>query len=211
MGKVKRKIETPKLPPKALRTVAYHEAGHVAARAFTKLEIRHIREVSIVANARTWGRESAERSITFMTLHLQPKDLAWQEGLKLLLCELAGSAAGEKIDPLRESLPNDWREVSVAIEVYNNDKGSDYARAVRVCEIIARPEMPAHIVYEHAVKWTREMIEIPAVWAFIESLAERLHKEKIISGEDPRLLSEMGALPPIWEYPEWERRLMPKQ
>ena len=71
--------------------------------------------------------------------------------------------------------------------------------------------MPAHIVYEHAVKWTREMIEIPAVWAFIESLAERLHKEKIISGEDPRLLSEMGALPPIWEYPEWERRLMPKQ
>ena len=210
MGKGKKRVAIQRLPREALRAVAYHEAGHVAARAFTKLEIRHIREVSIVANAQTWGRESAERSITFMTLHLQSKDLAWQEGLKLLLCELAGSAAGEKIDPLWESLPNDWREVSVAIEVYNNDKGSDYTRAVRVCEIIARPEMPAHIVYGHAVKWTREMIEIPAVWAFVESLAGRLLKEKEISGDDPALLREMMAIPPMWEYPNWERRLMPK-
>ena len=98
MGKGKKKVAIQRLSPKALRAVAFHEAGHVAARAFTKLEMGHIRQVSIVANARTWGHERSERALTLFTLHIQPKDLAWRDGRMLLLGLLAGSAAGEKID-----------------------------------------------------------------------------------------------------------------
>src|SRR6266498_4233045 len=66
-----------------MKEIAFHEAGHVAARAFTGHEWSHIVLVSIIPNATTLGRETSVRNLTEMWLPVMPPPIALLAGREL--------------------------------------------------------------------------------------------------------------------------------
>jgi hypothetical protein len=191
---------------KIIRRTAYHEAAHTAARMFTGHEAAHVVMVSILPDAATdtLGRERMERAISEPYLASYPDQIKQACGRCLLLGMLAGRAAEARLDDSRDRFADEvtWRECESW-----EDEGTDFFRAARIAEIMARPGVPAHRVLRLAASWTVEMLDVPEVWETVEQLASVL----IVRGEiaDPDEL--FGACEAIrnmaFRLPKWRRRL----
>ena len=66
-------------------------------------------------------------------------------------------------------------------------------------------------IREQAAEWTKEMLNLPDVWATVESLADILLERGVI--EDSELLESVcgGILRKAWKLPKWKRRLAVNQ
>jgi hypothetical protein len=191
-----------------LRLLAYHEAAHVAARSFTKLEFSHFLEVSIVPNEASDGREVYERAEAWSHLKILPPGAARCTGYKLLMSKLAGLACDEMLDPEGEisvfGLPDELPSLKIIGLI--SDGGDDMTEAIEICNTISRPGLSARRVFRNASRWTKDMMITPFVWEFTEYLANRLLTEKVITYKDRDLSDRMIDMPPAYSIPKWKRR-----
>ena len=184
------------------RETAYHEAAHVAARAFTGLQWGDIVRVSILPTAGGHGRETVRgpHAEHLFIDYEKPKQQSW--GLSLLLQILAGRGAEKRLDG-----EDSWLEIVDDQDQDNFTEGSDLYRANAIATTMSYPGMPPDEILELAEKWTVEMLELPDVWATVEKLAAILLERRVI--EDSELLDSVcgGILGLAWKLPEWKRRL----
>lgn len=185
-----------------MKEVAYHEAGHVAGRAFTGLEWSDVVRVSIIPNATTLGRETARRNGNEQNLSAHPTLTKRSIGRKLLLHLLAGRGAGiwaaaeEDHEPIADPESDEWDE-----------KGTDLFRAKRVATIMSHRKMPRDRILKLAARWTSEMLALPDVRGTVEKLVQVLLEHGVV--EDPKLLDSCcsGILDMWLKRSEWKRRL----
>jgi len=194
-----------------IRRIAYHEAGHVAARMFTGLESSHVVSVSIIPEGATDGRERSERNITEFTLlntSTSDENSPWRRcAARCLLLELlAGMGAEMRIAALDERkgmLDEDatWME--------DDTGGTDRLRIHRIAETVARPRMPARRILALAQKWTDEMLALPEVWCTVGRLVATLLERGEIDDHEEimKTCREIRGL--SFRLPKWKRRLHP--
>jgi hypothetical protein len=196
----------------SVKKVAYHEAGHFAARLFTRLELSHVVKISIIGNAKVAGYISSERNFTELDLKSYPPPLQRSHGKMLLLKNLAGYAA-EKLLDKSENFENifDYYECVYGDE-WDADKGSDFYKAFQVAEIMAKPYMPVQRILKLADKWTLEMLRMPAVWNFVETVAGKLIEQgEIMTGGIDDIMDECCAdFSSVYHLTKWRRRLFYK-
>ena len=187
-----------------VRRVAYHEAGHVAARMFTGQEARNIVHVSIIPDGMNDGHERSERNIAEIALAAYPPPMMRGAGRCLLLALLAGRGAAARI-----AAPEDRIEILDDDDLWmeGEQKGTDLFRALRVADIMARPYMPAYRVLNLAAKWTEEMLALPDVWHSVETLAGMLLDRGTIEDVDEIMAACDGILCAGLKLPNWKRRL----
>jgi len=184
------------------RKVAYHEAAHVVARAFTGLQWGNIVRVSILPTAANLGRETVRGP------HAEHRFIHYEKaeqqscGRSLLLQVLAGRGADK-----RNSAEDDWFEIIDFNAGDIDEVGNDLHTAHAFAETMSYPGMPADRILAMAGRWTSEMLELPEVWATVENLAGILLERRVI--EDSELLESVcgGILNRAWKLPKWKRRL----
>jgi len=192
----------------SMKKVAYHEAGHIAARIFTSLELTHILKISIIGNADITGYVRSERNFKELTLDSNPPPLKQSSGRMLLLMHLAGYGAETILDQSGK-----WDNI---ISYYNcnqddyDDEGSDFFRALKIAGIMKRPFMPVSRIINLSDKWTLEMLNIPAVWNKVETVAAKLIKQGEIKEDELDDLLFDKSFPTCYHLPKWRRRLLPK-
>ncbi len=189
-----------------MREIAFHEAGHVAARMFTGQEAGHIVYVSILPDADSMGRERSERNIAEVSLVDYPPPMMRGAGRCLLLALLAGRGAAARI-----ATPEEREEIldDAALCMEGEQEGTDLFRALKVAEIMARPGMPARRVLALAAKWTEEALALPDVWGTVERLAGMLRERGTIEDRDEIMTACDGILNAGRKLPKWKRRLLP--
>jgi len=185
-----------------MRETAYHEAGHVAARAFTGLELSHVISVSIIPEPDSSGRVSARAPVTEMLLGCYPPTLAWHQGHMLLLEILAGRGVQARMDGVDPS----W--IVDGTDEEDEEEGQDIWRANRIARIMARRSWHMWRVLDRAARWTSEMLHVPAVWACVETIAGLLLERGTIEDRDG-LLRIMLEVPHAVSLPKWRHRLFP--
>jgi len=163
-----------------LREIAYHEAGHIAARAFTGLDYSHILWVSVIPDEDEgcgWGVLSRGYNAEWDFADSTPLGLGYQVLLRLL----AGSVAGIRgtVDPeYREELQDDWNYWE-----WESDE-EDFPRAEEISHMLARRHHPAHHIIRQAKQWTEEMLDRPDVWQCVKTLAGMLLREGTLSARE---------------------------
>jgi hypothetical protein len=197
-------MTTPDYIRSRVRTVAYHEAAHVAARMFTGQEAAHIVFVSIIPESDTDGRERSRMNIAEIALAHYPPPMMRAAGRCLLLALLAGRGADVRIaaPEYREDILDDdalWME--------GEQEGTDLFRALRIADIMARPGIPAYRVLSLAAKWTEEMLALPDVWRCVETLADMLLERGVIEDIDEIMAVCKPILGAGLILPKWRRRL----
>jgi hypothetical protein len=187
----------------SMRRTAYHEAGHFAARLFTRLELSHVLAISIIGNEKFAGYVRAERNFTESNLESEPPPLQRSRGRMLLLENLAGSGAEIMLDQ-----PEEWESIFAYLEVeWNDEEGTDLSRALRIAKIMAKPFMPVGRILKLADKWTLEMLSIPTVWNVVETVAGKLIKHGEIMNEELYAMADDSNFPTIYHLSEWRRRI----
>lgn len=162
-----------------IRRTAFHEAAHIAASMFTGLEANHVVRVTIIPDAGTLGRAISERCMAEQEIETLPSPLQRTTGRRLLLSLLAGRGSDYRISPVEVR-----EEIVQPDSAEFGDEGSDLFRAKRIADIMARPGMNARQVLEQAGEWTREMLQLPAVWNCVERLGNKLIKDGSIESKD---------------------------
>lgn len=211
-GKGKPPVLYPDIIRNSMKKVAYHEAGHFAARLFTQLESSHVLEISIIGNSKRAGYVRSERNYTESTLKSYPPPLQRCNGYILLLNKLAGFGAEAILSQSEE-----WDSIFDYCECEYGDCGyeeeTDFYRALQIAKIMTKHFMPANMILNLANKWTLEMLKIPAVWNVVEIVADKLIKQGKITTNACQKLSGMAYdsnFPKICELTKWKRRLFPK-
>lgn len=194
---------------KSMKKVAYHEAGHFAARLFTQLEFSHVLKISIIGNADIAGYVRSERNFTELSLDSNPPPLIQSNGRLLLLMHLAGYGVETILDESDE-----WDNI---VSYYNcnheddyDNEGSDFSRALKIAGIMTKPFMPINRIINLADKWTLEMLKIPAVWNKVEIVAAKLIKQGEIKEDELDDLLFDKNFPTCYHLPKWKQRLLPK-
>jgi hypothetical protein len=189
----------------SMRRTAYHEAGHFAARLFTQLEVSHVVSISIIGNKKLAGYVRVERSYTYSSLKSYPPPSQRIQGGMLLLEMLAGSGAEMILFQSEErgSIFDYW-EGNTGDD--SDEEGTDFFKAFRIAEIMAKPYMPVNRILKLADKWTLEMLRIPAVWKAVETVAGKLIKQGEIAHDELYDLVDDSVYPNIIDLPKWRRR-----
>lgn len=204
-------IYNPKLWPdlrRIIRKTAYHEAGHFAARCFTKLELSHVLVLSIIPKEGDIGRMTYERPFAEQMLPSYSPPLQRSNGRMLLLEHFAGHGTEMILDQSEkwESILDYWE--------YNYDdfdqEGTDMSRAFHIAEIMAKPYMPVNRILNLADKWALEMLRIPAVWNKIETVAGKLIEQGEITDENEELfdIAYDSNFPSIYNLAKWKQRVL---
>jgi hypothetical protein len=133
----------------------------------------------------------------------------------LLLKNLAGYGAEMLLDKSQE-----WENI---FEYYEDNycdtdfqfetEGTDFNRAIRIAQIMAKPFMPWGRILTLADKWTLEMLRIPTIWKIVETVADNLIRRGEIRGNACQKLSDMAcdsSFSTVFRLPKWKRRLLPK-
>ena len=190
-----------KLLLRRTKEIAFHEAGHVAARMFTGQDASHVLSVSIIPDADTLGRETSERNISEIIFGAYPELVRELIGRKLLIRLLAGRAAAYRI-----AHADDREEI---VDYYNEEceiEGTDLFRANHISSLMVRKYMPQHRILHLAAKWAVEMFEIPQVWKTTKKVANAL----LQNGEiEPSQIFELCSeiLNMSFRLPVWRNRL----
>jgi hypothetical protein len=148
-------------------------------------------------------------------LESDPPPLQRSNGYMLIMKNLAGYGAEMILDKSEE-----WGGIFDYYEsTYGNDwygernEGTDFYRAERIASIMAKPFMREYRILNLAYKWTLEMLQIPAIWKMVETIADKLIKRGEIRGNACHRLSDMAwdsNFPTVYNLPKWKRRLLPK-
>ncbi len=184
-----------------MKEVAYHEAGHVAAQAFTGIEWSHVVSASIIPTATTLGRVTGNRSFAENCLSDYPMPVKQSVGWMVLLRSLGGRGAEKRFvgeDYEEEIADSDSDEL--------DEEGTDLYRAYAVARIMSYPRMPYWRILTLAERWTIEMFDLPEVWDTVEKFAQLLLERGVI--EDLDLIdSNFRGILDMWrKLPRWKRR-----
>ena len=153
-------IDLNKLKPDRVRCVmtkiAYHEAGHFAARRFTTLELSHVIKISIIGNTDFSGYVMSERNFAAPFLESYPPPIKQSNGRMLLLMQLAGYGAEMLLDKSGEyDGIFDYYDFTYGDDWYGaREEGTDLFKAERIAKIMAKPFMPDYRILNLASKWT---------------------------------------------------------
>ena len=193
-----------------MKRIAFHEAGHFVAKLFTELELHHVVKISIIRDAKGYGYVMSERPFARATLDLRPPPMQRSSGRMLLIHTLAGYGAESIWDQSNEwnSIYEFWNSLHYFDDVYLEDD-SDYNEAFQIAEIVKKPFMPVSRILTLADKWTLEMLQIPAVWNAVETVATKLiEKGEITDGsEDYNSIMYNTNCPNAYSFIKWRRRL----
>ena len=188
-----------------LKEIAYHEAGHVAARVFTWQEPSHICQISIMPKAESMGRVTIERPSVMCIVESggYSDSIRRAQGYQLLLFLLAGDMAAEAATgDLADFDLDEW------FDDFIDEDGTDAAQARRVAGAMSKPGWPSYKILDTARRWTAEMLMLPEVWQHIEGLANRLLDIGVVIGTDlDAFLSDSATLGLSMRLPKWRRRL----
>jgi hypothetical protein len=194
-------IPNPQGVRRLMKGVAFQEAAHVAADAFTGVWAGNILRVSILPDVVALGRRTRRGIPEERFLGGLPSPIKKSRGCRLLLYHLAGRAArlrvlGKKY--FRSILEPD------SAEWLNGE--IDLQRANALATIMSHPGLSAKRILELAAKWTNEMLDLPAVWDAVKSLAQALLERGTV--DDPIHLNARtsGILYLSLELPRWRRR-----
>ncbi len=194
-----------------MKQTAYHEAGHFAARCFTRLELSHVVKVSIIPDKCSAGRITSERNFARWSLleeriPVSQDVCTWKraQGIMLLLHDLAGYGADILSDPDEE-----W--ASICDYCYENyfdddeDEG-DMSRSYETANLLEPGYMSASRILRLADRWTLEMLRIPAVWNIVEVTHQRLLEHGELTLDELEDLAWNGQQT-IYDNPKWRRRV----
>jgi hypothetical protein len=193
---------------KLIKEVAYHEAGHFAARLFTDLDLCHLVDISIIPKDGTLGRLNSKKAYDECSLRLYPLHFQRMVGRILLLEYLAGHGA-EMI--LYES--EGWETIADYCNFHYccDDERSDVHTAYRTALFIDVLYMPFRRTLRLADRWTLEMLRIPALWSVVEFMAGKLIEKGEITNENGELSDLVNMLypyvPKFYELRRWNPRL----
>lgn len=179
------------------RYIAYHEAGHVVALAFTS-DAWMIAGATIRANSYSVGRVCLEK-VEDRLPDLPPRSQRRIGRARLLYC-LAGRGAIARI-----AAPKD--RVAI-LDPYSEEwdwEKTDLFEAKRIAEVIARPGMPVRRILAQTEKWTIEMLALPDVWHRVETLAGMLYGRGTLTAKE--ILAVCESITPAESLPKWRRRL----
>ena len=196
-----------------VKKIAYHEAGHFAAKMFTGLELSHTQLLSITPKEDSNGQMKCERSYTEALLEQMPFEMQITNGLRLLMEQYAGYATAMILDKseYKTLLKYLWAEAEE--EMYDNiNETSDLNRARRICRILAIHYMPEARIHRLARGWTLEMLRIPEIWHAVETVAELLISKGEITNDKNELsdLIDFLNVKSIFMIPKWKRRILPQ-
>ena len=190
-----------------MRKVAYHEAGHAVAKAFTGNNWSHLVRMSIIPNLETLGRVSSEREFGELLLSSYPagrqRDRA---GHKFLLENLAGRGAELRLggdlacEQILDPDSEEW-----------DTEGTDLFRAKRVADCMARRHVSAGRILSLAEKWTMEMLALPEVWAVVQNVAELLLDQGTIELTDENYYVFQPIMFRSSKLSQWKHRLHSSQ
>ena len=187
-----------------VRQVAYHEAGHVAARHFTGKNVSNTVRVSIIPDQNSDGHMASERYTGVPMIRCLPPPLQRTEGRCMLLELLAGRGAEARIAPPDEGFEILFED---ADDGEGEEETSDLFRVWQIADILSRRYMPIGRVLGLAEQWTVEMLALPPVWEAVERLAGLLLERGTIDDMD-----ELFTVCDRIEYSnfksrKWRRRL----
>ena len=197
-----------------MERTAYHEAGHFAAKVFTRLELSHVRFISIIPDKYNTGKIRCERAITEATFHQTQACFLHSLGYKLLL-EILGGYGSDNIrfyagkyydyfDFLYEEHEEEYNDF-----FFDNDNKSDIGRAFKIANLMSKPHYSANRILKQAFRWTLEMFQIPAVWNVVEITSKRLLEKGKITLDD-KIINEViydMDFKTIRDIPKWKKRI----
>lgn len=191
---------------KVMRETAFHEAGHFIARIFTGLDLSRIVEISIIPGRFTIGHIRVT-AVSETCLNQLPPPAKWSKGFRLLLEILAGEWSYLILEKFPYQSILDYFHEEEKKEEF--DEGSDYDRAVKIADVMARHYMTEGRILGLADKWTREMLTIPNVWNAVEAVAEILVSKGKITSKNNEISDLIDTLnvPSIYGIPKWTRRI----
>ena len=205
-----------------MQSTAYHEAGHFAARAFTRLELNYISSISIIPNGKNMGIVRYYLAPTEGNLHRTSLAVRRSKGYMLLLEMFAGYGAQmiyEKseyellLDYICDEPYATWDDYSYCADYEDRSKNSDITRAQRIADLISSPHYNKDRILIIAFKWTLEMLRIPSVWNLVETTAKvLLSKGEVTLGN--REISKLIYDPnftTIYDIPKWKKRIAVKK
>jgi hypothetical protein len=183
------------------REAAFHAAGQVVSRMFLRLDVGHIISASIIPDKETVSRVFYRRNLCEEILQAYPENVKQHQGRILLIKELAGRAAQDRVateETRVDILDSDSEEWSI------DDPAIITAR--RISSIMAHSGMPQNRILRLAEKWTIEMLAIPQVWAATERVAGALlEKGNLTTANVDNLCGEIAGL--SHRIPRWRERL----
>ena len=195
-------IPNPQHIRQRMKEVAYHEAGHLAAQAFTGIEWSQVVSASIIPNATSLGRVTGRQFFAENFLSDHPMPLKQSTGWMELLRILGGRGAEKRF------VGEDYEE-----EIADSDsdecleEGTDLYRAYAVAKIMSYPRMPFWRILRLAERRTKEMMDLPAVWKAVENFAQLLLERGVIEDLDLIDSNFRGILDMWLKLPRWKRRL----
>jgi hypothetical protein len=198
-----------------IKKIAYHEAGHFAAKMFTGLELSHTQLLSIIPNEDSNGQMKCERSYTEALLEQMPFEMQITNGLRLLMTQYAGYATAMILDKSEYKNLLQYLRAEEEGEMLYDDINSisDLNRARRICRILAIHYMPEARIHRLARGWTLEMLRIPEIWHAVETVAEVLISKGKITNDKNELsdLIDFLNVKSIFMIPKWKRRILPQR
>jgi hypothetical protein len=163
-----------------VRALAYHEAGHAAARAALLGRAAGLLSVSILPVA-----DSGFAAAVMYTVRgrRRRRRLCRADMLAVIMIDAAGDVALSLAFPLQPGLSEalaedpDWSQGCPA--------RSDADECQFHASLLAEGAWTVERVRRLAAAWTRELLEVPAVWRAVEQCAAELVEHGEISGAEP--------------------------
>ena len=171
-----------------MEKTAYHEAGHAAADAFLGVEDpSHFEGLSIIPNQDNKGCYTQSQILSLQMYIGGPKSSLQEKGKTRIICLLAGRVAENKMNggttSLEDELIDGW-ELFLCDSEEEWRKNVDEGKALEIAEVLSNKYWPPLRILLMLEKWTHELIEIPAVWGIVETLAQKLIAEGEITDSD---------------------------
>jgi hypothetical protein len=191
-----------------MQRVAFHEAGHFAARLFTDIDLSQLVDISIIPENGTLGRLNSVKLYHEPLLQISPLKLKRMLGRILLLEELSGYGA-EVILYQSEG----WETIADYCTFNDDydDERSDFSKAFRIALLIEERYMPVRRILILADRWTLDMLRIPALWSAVETMASTLIKRGKITNVDGELADLVEQyhpyVPKFYQLKKWNPRL----
>jgi len=202
-------------PPEWFRTglvdTAYHEAGHLAAYAFFDCAV--IVSATIIPCGEAAGEVYAPGP---GLLHPPPgsppaPSLRWENGLRIMVEALAGGAAMAKAKQASFDydtwMATHWNSgpSKIHVEPERMWDGTDFGKVWGWATLLSSDASPAEGIVRTVVSLAVEFVELPAVWACVCDVADRLQKQGTLRAGDIGPLCD-----PVWglveRMPRWRRR-----
>jgi hypothetical protein len=181
-----------------MKIISYHEAGHLAAMAFTNPYFSEPPLVTIIgAEDADWAGKVVGGPKKFLLEDLQ------RSGMKHLIVLLAGRGAEARVDAKYSPRILEKNALREAIQT----KDGDIFCAWEMAEIMARSGLPARRVLAQAEKMTVDMLKMPDVWRCVETLAEKVLERGTLDDAD-EIRAVCSDITNSWtRWPQWDQYL----